>query len=162
MLHFLFTTGRTIAGYAILPSLVLAIVVPVVMAWRMGKGGGRTADDADTTPTSYWPVLISSLIVGLTVLQLGLLIFGGWAVVRGRNSSTSALSTLLVGPNNVKSGPLISFGVVVLMAAVIAALGVHEVIRDGGWLREQIDAIRDPGRRRGESGSAHFCSPREF
>ncbi len=41
-------------------------------------------------------------------------------------------------------------------------MALWQGIRNGGWLREWVDHLRRPSHRRGEMGSAHLCTRREY
>jgi len=39
---------------------------------------------------------------------------------------------------------------------------LHDGLRQGGWLRERVDRLRNPIVRRGSLGSSHFCTMPEY
>lgn len=165
MLYWLFTTGREIAVYTVVPAIVLAVAAPVFAAWRLGKGGGRGVE-GDVGGDVWKAVGLSSIFTILAVLHIGMLL-GGLFAVQNRYSPpgrglVETLSSVFVGPSSIDRGLLGIVGAITGLLALASIGLVWFLIRDGGWLREQIDSIRDPKRRRGESGSAHFCLPREF
>lgn len=125
--------------FTFVPSLVLALVVPIAAAWMLGKGGSRSLDDTGAAGKFWGAAAVAALFVALFLWHVAFVVFG-----------------LL---DSVSAG--LFFGVIGGLALLAFGLS-WLLLRDGGWLREQIDAIRDPMRVRGEQGSAHFCTPREF
>lgn len=165
MFYLLFTVGRDIARITLIPALLLAVVAPVVVAWVMGKGGGHSLE-GDSGKSSSAPMIIACTLGALGVLHLLVVIGSGLAIQpsfsRPPEGSSDLLISILIGPSDVNRARLGAVGVMVLLLTAVSIKAVYDLIRDGGWFREKIDAIRDPSRIRGESGSAHFCTPREF
>jgi type IV secretory pathway TraG/TraD family ATPase VirD4 len=70
---------------------------------------------------------------------------------------------LLIGaPRGVNTMRLFLFGVMLAFTLLVTALGLHSLLRNGGWLRERIDRLRSPSVKRGALGSSHFCTLREY
>jgi hypothetical protein len=166
MLHFLFTTGREVMQFTIWPVILLTILAPFIVALVAGRGGGRAIEGGeDAADPTRLPIMIASALGALTVLHLAVLITAGLAIRNDYDKASGimdVLGSLFIAPYGVDRGRLGMVGALSLFASFIGGFAMWNLIRDGGALREQIDAIRDPGRVRGESGSAHFCTPREF
>jgi hypothetical protein len=165
MVYLLFTSGLKVAQIAIVPTILLALIVPVVVAFLKGKGGGRSAEDE--TGSKFSAGIIASIGLAMLVgLQLGILVLSGLAVRRatgrGPEGIAEVFSSIFLGPSQFNQTWLTGGGLGLVFLVAISGMGMYELVRDGGWLRERIDVLRDPGRRRGESGSAHFATQREF
>jgi len=57
---------------------------------------------------------------------------------------------------------LFLMGALLVMTWFIVSIGLHQILRNGGWLREQIDRLRRPNTTRHQWDSAHFCTFREY
>ena len=57
---------------------------------------------------------------------------------------------------------LFIFGVILVMLWFFVTIGLHSGIKNGGWLRERVDRLRNPQVKRGALGSSHFCTMREY
>ncbi len=161
MLYWLFTTYRSAALFVAIPLLCLAVVAPIIAVHVLGMGGQKSADPTPSAKQT-WVMRGSALIVGLAVVHIALVILGSIAVERSYARASSPLITILIGPPGYHSGRLALTGFLTVGLGIGAAIGVQQLIREGGWLREALNRMRDPIRRREEVGSAHFCYPSEF
>jgi type IV secretory pathway TraG/TraD family ATPase VirD4 len=57
---------------------------------------------------------------------------------------------------------LFMFGMMLVMLWFLLTIGLHSGIKNGGWLRERVDRLRNPQVKRGALGSSHFCTMREY
>jgi hypothetical protein len=161
MLYWLFTTYRNAALFAGIPLTCLGIVVPMIVAYTLGAGGQKSSEPIPSA-RQVWLLRGVSLIVGLAVIHVLILLLGGIAVDRSYARVSNPLVTILIGPPGFHYGRLGLFGFLTVGLGIGAGIGIQQLIRDGGWLREQMNRMRDPIRRRDEVGSAHFCYPSEF
>ena len=163
MIYWLFTDGRDLLTGLLTPLLCSAPVFLLMTAVALGAGIRRSSDEP-TRPSVLQRLLLSvsystSL---LTISALYMLLLGGQAVQRGR-STASSLITLLVGaPTGINTLRLFLFGVMLAFILMITVIGLHSLLRNGGWLRERIDRLRAPIVKRGALGSSHFCTLREY
>src|SRR5690606_11690877 len=102
------------------------------------------------------------LLLGVATLYLSLL--GDVAIqpVRGRQATHAVIRAIVGGPNNIQHMHLFMFGVMLVFVSFIVTLGLHNGIKNGGWLRERVDRLRSPQVKRGALGSSHFCTQREY
>lgn len=161
MLYWLFTTYRSMALFAGIPLLCMAVVAPMVAAYTLGAGGQKS-NDPTPNAQQVWMLRGVSLIVALAVIHIAIVLLGSIAIARSYSRVSSPLILALIGPPGYDDGRLALMGFLTVGLGIGAGIGVQQLIRDGGWLREQLNRMRDPIRRRDEVGSAHFCYPAEF
>jgi type IV secretory pathway TraG/TraD family ATPase VirD4 len=163
MIHWLFTDGReTLAS--LLPSLTCATPILLgVTAGALGASIRRTSDD-HAKPSALQRVLLITTYAAvlLTVTAVYLMLVGESAVQLGRSNAGGIIALLMGAPRGINTMRLFLFGVVLAFIWIVTALGLHSLLRNGGWLRERIDRLRSPSVKRGALGSSHFCTLREY
>jgi type IV secretory pathway TraG/TraD family ATPase VirD4 len=98
----------------------------------------------------------------ITVAAFYLTLAGESAIQRGRSNASSVIDLLVGAPRGVNTMRLFLFGAMLGFTLLVTALGLHSLLRNGGWLRERIDRLSSPSVKRGALGSSHFCTPREY
>ena len=164
MIYWLFTEGRTILSSLLVPLMCLTLLMPLVVSAIFGAGIQRSSE---TQSTSGWKrgvklFTYGILLLGVATLYLSLL--GDLAIqpVRGRQATHAVIRAIVGGPDNIQHMRLFMFGVMLIFVSFIVTLGLHNGIKNGGWLRERVDRLRNPQVKRGALGSSHFCTQREY
>ncbi len=163
MIYWLFTDGRDgLAG--LLPLLLCsAPLLLLITAAALGAGIRRTNDErAKLTAWQCGLLIVTYAILMLTITTLHLSLLGGQAVQRGRSNISGIIELLVGAPHGINTMRLFLFGAMLAFVLMITAVGLHSLLRNGGWLRERIDRLRVPIVKRGALGSSHFCTLREY
>lgn len=162
MFYWLFTEGRNIALFVVMPLTCLGLAFPIVYAVTAGMGVRRT-DGAMPIQRGRLLRVLAHLAWSTALCAIFILILGETAVQRGRNTVSQPLLRLLVGaPPNMDAQRVLWFGIGMTGVIVVANLLLSGQLKPGSAFREWIDSLRSPKRRRGEAGSSHFCTPREY
>ncbi|MBX3085056.1 MAG: type IV secretory system conjugative DNA transfer family protein [Anaerolineae bacterium] len=101
--------------------------------------------------------------VALTSIYVSLL--SDFAVQRAttlQKPLSGLLGVLVGGPMMINQARLIIMGLALVVLLLFLNMALGQGLRRGGWLYEQVDRWRRPSNRRGEMGSAHFCTMREY
>ncbi len=168
MFYWLFTQGRALRTPTVLiPLLCAAVVLPTLFAVALGIGiqkrsGGRPLQ------TSGWLSLLCLLCfvapnVGLSALYVALL--GDTAVTRATTRQQplkGVLALIAGGTDRINQPRLLIVGFGLFCVLLFLNMALWQGTRNGGWLRERVDRLRRPNNPRGEMGSAHFCTHREY
>ncbi|MDX2138474.1 MAG: type IV secretory system conjugative DNA transfer family protein [Chloroflexota bacterium] len=163
MIYWLFTDGREMLA-GLLPALLCATpIVLLVTAGALGASIRRTRDDRPKPSALQRVMLIAAYAaVLLTVTVVYLMLIGESAVQRGRSNAGGVIELLVGAPRGMNTMRLFLFGAILAFVWLVTALGLHSLLRNGGWLRERIDRLRSPSVKRGALGSSHFCTLREY
>src|SRR5574341_218291 len=62
--------------FTFVPSLVLALVVPIAAAWMLGKGGSRSLDDTGAAGKFWGAAAVAALFVALFLWHVAFVVFG--------------------------------------------------------------------------------------
>lgn len=164
MFYWLFTEGRVLLGGCLAPLLCLMPITPLVVSALLGAGIQRTSEGQKLSGWKRGAKLFAHLIVLLGVSAVYVTLLGDMAVqpVRGRQAANGLIQFLTGAPANVDATRLFLFGMLLLMLGFFVTIGLHNITRNGGWLRERVDRLRNPQVRRGALGSSHFCTMREY
>jgi type IV secretory pathway TraG/TraD family ATPase VirD4 len=164
MFYWLFTEGRALLGGCLAPLLCLTLTAPIMVSAMLGAGIQRTSETQDTSGWKRGAKLLAHLIVVLGVSAVYLTLLGDMAIqlLRGRQSTNSFVQLLVGAPPNVNAMRLFMFGMMLVMLWFFLTIGLHSGIKNGGWLRERVDRLRNPQVKRGALGSSHFCTMREY
>ncbi|MEO8613261.1 MAG: hypothetical protein ABI690_35550, partial [Chloroflexota bacterium] len=164
MFYWLFTEGRTLLGGCLAPLLCLTLTAPIMVSAMLGAGIQRTSEAQGTSGWKRGAKLFAHLIVGLGVSAVYLTLLGDMAVqpLRGRQSTNGFVQLLVGAPPNINAMRLFMFGMMLVMLWFFLTIGLHSGIKNGGWLRERVDRLRNPQVKRGALGSSHFCTMREY
>ncbi len=165
MFYWLFTSGRALLTPLVLPLMCLSVALPLLVAWTLGVGIQQRAEGTPSDRARSGWRLLCLLLPNLGVSALYVALVGGWAVTRSGNRSAAMsgiISVIAGGTGSVNQPRLLisGFGMVCLLLFINA--GLWQGVRNGGWLRERLDRWRRPDNPRGEMGSAHFCTRREY
>src|SRR5258708_16460063 len=167
MLYWLYTSAASTLSCLLIPTLCLSAILPVALAYLLGRGIQRTNTGSQTTAAGWRKVLMIftylTLILALTGLYV--VLTKGVAVVPrigGKPFTNPILLAITGGPGSVDKVRLLIVGSGVLFLDLIACMLLREAVRNGGWLREKIDRMRRPGVTRGAMGSAHLATSREY
>ncbi|MBW7881008.1 MAG: type IV secretory system conjugative DNA transfer family protein [Anaerolineae bacterium] len=163
MIYWLFTGGRDVVSGLLWPLLCLTPVLFVIAASGLGAGIRRSSDDH--ARRSAMARVLLFLVYGvtlLTVAALFLILLGDQAVRRGASNANSLVTSIVGAPGGINSARLFLFAALLVFTLLSTGIGVHSLLRDGGWMRERIDRLRTPRVRRGALGSARFCTMRQY
>jgi type IV secretory pathway TraG/TraD family ATPase VirD4 len=163
MIYWLFTEGRDMLSGLLVPLACSTPILLLVTAAALGAGIRRTSAEG-TKPSGIQRILLSFTytVILLTVAALYLTLVGEGAVQRGRSNASPIIEFVVGAPRGVNTIRLFLFGAILTFTLLVAALGLHSLLRSGGWLRERIDRLRSPSVKRGALGSSHFCTLREY
>jgi type IV secretory pathway TraG/TraD family ATPase VirD4 len=163
MIYWLFTAGRDALAGWIFPLLCCTPLMPVLTAIALGASIRRTSFEG--APTSWVQRVLLGVtyaIVLLTVATVYLALLSDQAVKRGRSNTSDVIDLLVGAPPGINTMRLFLFGMFLVFVLMMTAIGLHNLLRNGGWLREKIDRMRAPMIKRGALGSSHFCTLREY
>ncbi|MDX1990984.1 MAG: type IV secretory system conjugative DNA transfer family protein, partial [bacterium] len=164
MIYWLFTDGRALLGTCLAPLLCLALPAPLVFAALLGAGIQRTTEPQQWQGWKRGGRVGLHLLITLTVTALYLTLVGDFALHRSRTRTTlnQVIQFLVGAPRQLDSARLLLSGFLLVFAGFLVNIGLHNGIKNGGWLRERLDRMRQPEVKRGALGSSHFCTPREY
>lgn len=167
MFYWLFTEGRGLLSVLLLPLTVLAFIVPLWFAASLGTGIQRRAAGTpfQISGSARFGQLLCFLIPTLAITAIYVTLLGNMAVASPTTRQTpytGVMSVIVGGTNSINQSRLMIFGFGLLVALSFMNMGLWQGLRNGGWLREWMDRVRRPNNYRGEVGSAHFCTRREY
>ena len=164
MIYWLFTNGRDILSSLIAPLMCLTLLMPLVVSAIFGVGIQRSSEAKNVSGWKRGVTLFTHGILLLGVATLYLSLLGDLAIqpMRGRQATNAVIRAIVGGPDNIQHMRLFMFGVMLVFVSFIVTLGLHNGIKNGGWLRERVDRLRSPQVKRGSLGSSHFCTQREY
>lgn len=164
MLYWLFTDGRALLGSLLLPLLCGASIMPFAAAGLLGAGIQRSEGSRGVGGWGRRMIVLAQAFVLLAVTALYLILLGDLAVqpLRGRQAVGGMVQMLVGAPPRIDSMRLLAFGAALVFLWVIVGMSLHQGLKNGGWLRERVDRLRQPQVKRGALGSSHFCTPREY
>lgn len=163
MIYWLFTDGRELFSGFLLPLLCGTPVLTLLTAVLLGAGIRRTSDEqAKPSWVQRLGLTATYACVMLTVTTLYLVLLGDHVVKRGRSDTSGAIEWIVGAPTGIHTMRLFLFGIFLAFMLMMTTVGLHSLLRNGGWLRERIDRLRAPMVRRGALGSSHFCTLREY
>jgi hypothetical protein len=164
MLTFIFDTyaASDLIVYIGIPLLFIATPLAVLAgAYLLGTGGQKTLEGG-MSPRQWRIAAATQLFTALAVINTSLLLIRHLAVKPESVTATNPALDLLFGPPGYSRERLALARGITLVAGALTAVVVREQIRAGGPVREFVDRLRDPIRRREEHGSAHFCRLGEY
>lgn len=163
MLYWLFTEGRANMLYLLAPFWCLTIILTLTALLVQGVGVRRANETPHPIRGSNPLRLLAHLMLTAALIATFTIIAGELAIQPGHNATSSPLLQRLAGaPPRVDVQRLLAFGLGMTGLVVIGNLMLAGQFRSGSPLREWLDSLRSPRRRRGEAGSSHFCTPREY
>ena len=117
----------------------------------MGAGIRRTSDErAKPSALRRGMLIVTYAVILLTITTFYLTVLGDQAVQRGRSNASGVIELLVGAPRGINTMRLFLFGVMLAFMLMVTAIGLHSLLRNGGWLREKIDRLRSPsGQTRG-------------
>jgi type IV secretory pathway TraG/TraD family ATPase VirD4 len=159
----LFTDGHALLGnpFMLVPLLCLLPALVIGSAWLLGADIRRSEKP---NSASIFPRFALHLLVTVLLSMIYIGLAGYFAIERGRGPTFSGWLVLVVGdvPPAINQPRILMFALGHWMLIFLANLMLFQNLQSGGWLRERIDQMRNPPVQRGELGSSHFCTPREF
>lgn len=161
MFYWLFTDGYTLLQPIIWQLVCLSLLMLIITIVSFGVGIRRTSEEKQFSIWQHTLRSITYLVILMTMTSLYIFLLADDAIDYGQPANSQFIR-FLVGGRGIDQMRLFSFGVVLTMLWFIGAIVIHNVIRQGGWLREHIDHLRTPQIRRGAMGSSHFCTMREY
>lgn len=167
MMYWLFTQGRAMLSALTLPLLCLGISAPILFAIMLGVGIQRRAEGTPLQTSGVMNVVrvLSFVLPNFAVVALYVNLLGNTAVAKAteRQSSMHGIAAILIGGTSaINQSRLAIFGFGLFSLQLMLNMTLWQGIRSGGWLRESLDRLRRPNNPRGEMGSAHFCTRREY
>ena len=164
MFYWLVTDGRALLGGCLAPLLCLTVLAPILVSAMMGAGIQRTSNPQQAMGWKRGAKLFAHVIVLLGVSAIYLALLGDMAVqtARGRQPANGFIQLLAGAPPTINATRLFMFGMMLVMLWFFVTIGLHSGIKNGGWLRERVDRLRNPQVKRGALGSSHFCTMREY
>ncbi len=163
MIYWLFTEGRELLTPLLVPMFCSTPILLLTTAVVLGASIRRTSDERVSISSTQRCLLVLTYgIVLLTVTTTYVSLLGEMAVQRGRSNANGLIEWLVGAPHGVNTMRLFLFGAMLTFTWMVIAIGLHSLLRNGGWLREKIDRLRVPMVRRGALGSSHFCTLREY
>ncbi|MBK9750781.1 MAG: type IV secretory system conjugative DNA transfer family protein [Chloroflexi bacterium] len=163
MIYWLFTVGKSALAGFIFPLLCCTPIMLLLTATALGASIRRTSDESARPAIGQNVVLtLTHAITLLTMTAIYLALLGDQAVQRGHSNANELVSLIVGAPLGVNTMRLFLFGMFLIFVLMMSAIALHNLLRDGGWLREQIDRLRAPRIKRGALGSSHFCTLREY
>lgn len=167
MIYWLFTQGRAMLSALTLPLLCLGISAPLVFAALLGVGIQRRAEGTPLQTTGLMSLarVLCFVLPSLAILVLYVSLLGEIAVTKAtvRQASFHGAAAIVIGGTSAINQPRLAiFGFGLLSLLLLFNMMLWQGIRSGGWLREQMDRLWRPNNPRGEMGSAHFCTRREY
>jgi type IV secretory pathway TraG/TraD family ATPase VirD4 len=140
-------------------------MAPPLAGLLLGAGIRRSGEKPGQRSWSQRLALFAAFCLpSVSLIGLYTRLFQGYALARlqGKSNASSLIRLLAGGPPNLNPARLLIAGLVLLALLGLLNLGLYQGLREGGWLREWLDRQRRPTTRRGEMGSAHFCTFREY
>jgi len=167
MLYWLFTQGRALLSGLLCPLACLSVILPAVVAAFLGIGIQKRTDGTQLQTHGLLTVVrfLAFVTPNLGLIAVYTSVIGGLATARSSEKHTSLsgiLAVLVGGPTSINQFRLMILGLSLIFLLFFLNVTIWQGLRNGGWLRERIDRLRRPNHRRGEMGSAHFCTMREY
>jgi type IV secretory pathway TraG/TraD family ATPase VirD4 len=163
MIYWLFTDGREMLTMLLVPLACSAPILLLVAAGTLGAGIRRASDEGtNSSPIQRFLLMLTYAVMLLTVTGIFLTFAGDSAVQHGRSNASGVIELLVGAPRGVNTMRLFLFSAMLAFTLLVTTLGLHSLLRNGGWLRERIDRLRSPSVKRGALGSSHFCTLREY
>jgi type IV secretory pathway TraG/TraD family ATPase VirD4 len=163
MIYWLFTKGRDALTELLFPLLCCTPIFLLITAAALGASIRRTSDKSANISWMKRALLaVTYAVVLFTVATVYLILLSDQAVKRGRSNTSDVIDLLVGAPPGIHTMRLFLFGMFLAFLLMITVIGLHSLLRNGGWLREKIDRLRAPIVKRGALGSSHFCTLREY
>lgn len=167
MFYWLFTQGRALLVGFVLPLTCLSILMPIGFAAMLGISIQRDAEGKPLQTEGVQSIgkFLCFMVPNVGLVALYVTLLGNSALIRPttRQAPMTGLVAVIVGGSNAINQPrllILGFGLISLLLFLNMLL--WQGVRSGGWLRERLDRMRRPDNPRGEMGSAHFCTRREY
>ncbi len=163
MYYKVFIDGQALLGSSILIASLLCLLPLLVIsfAWSLGADIRRSEAGGHTQllPRIWLHLLITVLV---SLIYIG--IASHFAVARGYSTDLTGFLEVVVGqpPRYVNQPRLLIFAIGHWIVLFLVNLVVYQNLQSGGWLRGRLDQMRNPPVQRGELGSSHFCTHREY
>jgi hypothetical protein len=163
MIYWLFTDVRDALTGLLFPLMCCTPMAMLITAAVLGASIRRTSEEgANASWLQRVLLVVTYASVLVTVATVYLMLLGDQAVKRGRSNASNVIDLLVGAPPGIHTMRLFLFGVFLAFVLMMTAIGLHSLLRNGGWLREKIDRLRAPMIKRGALGSSHFCTLREY
>lgn len=164
MIYWFFTDGREMLSSLLIPLSCLTLLMPLIASAVFGAGIQRSSDFQSISGWKRGLKIFTYVIVLMGITTIYLALAGDLAIetVRGKQATNVFIRTLAGGPDNIDQMRLFGFGMILFFGWIVITIGLHNGLKNGGWLRERIDRLRTPQVKRGALGSSHFCSQREY
>jgi len=159
MLQWLFNVGREVTanltGLAVcmVAAVPLAVLVVLKLSRRLRAEAGQLTTGGTVAGTAVLGTLCALTVVWWVLGQGGDL---------ARDGLWESLATMLFGPVAYDYIRPVIVVVGVALIVSIAVMGARSLIAESGLLRERMESVRNPIRRRGKMGSASFCTQEDY
>ncbi|MEQ9030971.1 MAG: type IV secretory system conjugative DNA transfer family protein [Aggregatilineales bacterium] len=161
MIYWLFTDARMFSLYVVPPMLCLSICLPFI--YILVNGVGIKRDDSERSPGKGHSLRIAAhLALSLLVVAGFLFLLGDMAIQSGKPLDAVWFEFVVGSPRTINGSRLLQFSAGMLAIVAGTNMGLAGQLKMGSSLRERIDRLRRPSQPRGEEGSSHFCTPREY
>lgn len=143
-----------------------ATLWPILVAWGMGASIRRTGDVHQHPPLHQWLRVVTHMGCSSIFSILYLTLTHNLAVQPAPDDAPVIKSGFLLwlagGPADGNHVVLLIMGFAGGIGLLVLNIGLQESLRQGGYIREKVDVLRNPSTKRGAMGSSHFCTMREF
>ncbi len=159
----LFTDGQTPFGspFLIAPLLCLLPIFVLGFAWHLGADI-RRSEAGEQSGHGARVMLHLSVTLIVSFIYIG--IASHFAVVRAYSTDLTGFLEMVVGqpPRYVNQPRILIFAIGHWITLFLMNMVIYQNLQPGGWLRQKLDQQRNPRVQRGELGSSHFCTHREY
>jgi len=167
MFYWLFTQGRALLAPLVLPLLCVSFIVPSAFVALLGIGIQRRANGKPLQTYGALHILrmLAFIAPNIGATAAFVTLFGDLAVIRATTRQaplSGVLAVLVGGTSRINTSRLMIMGFGLCCVLLFLNMALWQGTRNGGWLRERLDRLRRPTSPRGEMGSAHFCTRREY
>lgn len=164
MLYWLFMQGRNLAAPFLCMFSCTGMITPPLFLWLAGVGIKRSIM-AKSDALRLTGRILSFVLPNLALISIYVNLLSNFAIQRAttlQKPLTGILGMIVGGPSTINQARLIIIGLALIVLLLFLNMALGQGLRAGGWLYEQVDRWRRPSNRRGEMGSAHFCTMREY
>lgn len=163
MYYQLFTAGQALLGSPFLIASLLCLLPVLILGFAWGLGADIRRSEAGGQ-ANLLPQVVFHIFVTFIVSLIYMGIVSHFAVVRGYSTDLTGFLEVVVGqpPRYINQPRILIFAIGHWIAIFLVNIAIYQNLQPGGWLRQKLDQQRNPPVQRGELGSSHFCTHREY